>query len=95
MLQRKVFVAAIADEFHRQFVQVNFCISQILKSRDDPEEVDQVRPSELAQETTHESGKNWGCWDSNPEPKDYESSALTVELQPRLSGLETSRPVAD
>ena len=26
----------------------------------------------------------WGCWDSNPEPKDYESSALTVELQPHL-----------
>ncbi len=25
----------------------------------------------------------WGCWDSNPEPKDYESSALTVELQPQ------------
>ncbi len=22
----------------------------------------------------------WAHWDSNPEPKDYESSALTVEL---------------
>ncbi len=28
------------------------------------------------------TNENWGCWDSNPEPKDYESSALTVELQP-------------
>ena len=28
----------------------------------------------------------WGCWDSNPEPKDYESSALTVELQPQVVG---------
>ena len=30
----------------------------------------------------------WGCWDSNPEPKDYESSALTVELQPQVCYLE-------
>ncbi len=25
----------------------------------------------------------WGRWDSNPEPTDYESAALTIELQPR------------
>ena len=27
----------------------------------------------------------WPRWDSNPEPKDYESSALTIELQGRWS----------
>ena len=27
--------------------------------------------------------QNWDRWDSNPEPKDYESSALTVELRSR------------
>ena len=26
----------------------------------------------------------WACRDSNPEPRDYESPALTVELQARL-----------
>ena len=29
---------------------------------------------------------NWARWDSNPEPKDYESSALTVELQALVCG---------
>ena len=24
-----------------------------------------------------QSDKKWGCWDSNPEPTDYESAALT------------------
>ena len=27
--------------------------------------------------------KDWDRWDSNPEPKDYESSALTIELRSR------------
>lgn len=33
---------------------------------------------------TRESGSEnkWGRWDSNPEPTDYESAALTIELQP-------------
>ena len=35
--------------------------------------------------------KYWGCWDSNPEPKDYESSALTVELQPLVRFCGTKR----
>ena len=28
-------------------------------------------------------GDWWGAWDSNPEPKPYEGSALTIELTPR------------
>ena len=30
--------------------------------------------------STDSERKEWDRWDSNPEPKDYESSALTVEL---------------
>ena len=35
----------------------------------------------------------WGWWGSNPRPKDYESSALTTELQPQgcLAMLPTGR----
>ena len=29
----------------------------------------------------------WACQDSNLEPKDYESSALTIELQARCTGI--------
>jgi hypothetical protein len=31
----------------------------------------------------------WGRRDSNPQPSDYESPALTVELQPLWSGKST------
>ena len=30
------------------------------------------------------SDNEWDRWDSNPEPKDYESSALTIELRSLL-----------
>gem|GEM_PF-5107296 len=30
---------------------------------------------------------SWACQDSNLEPKDYESSALTIELQARIRPL--------
>ena len=30
----------------------------------------------------------WARWDSNPEPRDYESPALTVVLQARMSLVE-------
>gem|GEM_PF-3264390 len=32
----------------------------------------------------------WACQDSNLEPKDYESSALTVELQARTTANDTT-----
>ena len=36
-------------------------------------------------ETTRQVvGKWWARWDLNPRPKDYESSALTAELQARF-----------
>src|SRR5215213_5732981 len=32
----------------------------------------------------HQRAKNWARWDSNPGPRDYESPALTAELQALL-----------
>ena len=34
------------------------------------------------------SSRWWARWDLNPRPKDYESSALTTELQARLESFE-------
>src|SRR5262245_58261495 len=36
----------------------------------------------------HKDLFEWACWDSNPEPRDYESRALTVELQALKSYVE-------
>ena len=35
----------------------------------------------------------WARWDSNPRPRDYESPALTAELQARATAKLTILPV--